>query len=230
MPTQAWPPKVPPCCGSLNATGAAARTSLRRHASVSLLSRVTLLRTPTCRRTPPRSLRQPVSTAVGCSACALSNASHSPIGASPTNGSPKNCSSAARPPSGSLPSCNAAVPTFHAGILTLRIISTGRSREPRWSCRPPLFPGAIVFSTPLPPLHLARDRAARAPLCGPLMPKSPLLVAPPAWSAYVQTAQATGSRALSAAAFGCRLFPETRRWHCEQVPYSDIQFGIPLHT
>lgn len=167
---------------------------------------------------------------VGCSGCGFWNASHSPTGASPINGSPRNCSSAARPPHKSQPSCVTAVQGFPDSTPSQTITSAAHSHVPRGNSQPALFLGAISSSTAMAkPMHLACDRARGPPLCGTFIPKPSLSPAPYASPACAQTAPANDSPVPSADAFRCTPSPRTRRWQHEHGPYSDIQFGIPLH-
>jgi hypothetical protein len=167
---------------------------------------------------------------LGCIDCGFSNASPSPTGASPINGSPRNCSCGERRLHKSQRSCAVVVRGFRDDTPTLTITSAAHSHVPRGNSKPTLFLGAIFSSTAVAnPLRLARDRAARAPLGGIFMPKPSLSPTPWASPACVRTAPAIGSPMPSADAFRCRPSPGTRRWRRERVPDSDIRFGIPLH-
>jgi hypothetical protein len=168
---------------------------------------------------------------IGCTGFGFRSASPSPTGASPINGSPRNCSCVIRPPHKSQPSCGAAVQDFRDNTPIQMTTSAAPSHVPHGNLLPALFLGAIFSSTTLAhPMHLARDRAARPALCGTLMPKPSLRQAPRASPACAQTALANDNRGPNADAFRCRPSPGTRRSPHARAPDSDIQSCIPLHA
>lgn len=175
------------------------------------------------RQQPPE---RPGSMPIGSSGCAFANAFPSPIGASPINGSPKNCCAAERPRHKQRPFCATAVRGFHAGTPHPTITSVVHSRAPRENSKPVLFPGAIRA---LPaPADTPCDRARRPPLCGILTLISSPRLAAVVLPACSQTARANDNSAPSVSASRCTPSPGTRRWKPVRAPDSDIPSGKPL--
>ena len=168
---------------------------------------------------------------VGCTDCRFWNASPSPTGASPINGSPRNCSSAEHLLHKSKPSCGAAVRGSRDNTLTRTITSVVPSHVPRGNSPPVLFLVTIFsFTTMLTPILPVRDRFPPRRLCGIFMSKPSRPPAPRPSPACAQTAPANDNAKPSVDVFRCTPSPETRRSRREREACSDIQFCIPLHA
>src|SRR5437867_8666051 len=222
-----WRPKAPLCCWRPSNICAAQGTWRSLHPSLCWRPHP-----PTQRALRRPLLPQPPSMPVGCTDCGFWNASHSLTGASPINGSPRNCSSVECHHHRSQSSCVTAVQGFRDSTPTQTSTSAAHWHVPHGNSQLALFLGAISPSTAMAkPMHLACNRAQGPPLCGTFIPKPSLSPAPAPYPspACAQTAPANDSPVPSADAFRCRLSPRTRRSQHELGSYSDIQFGIPLH-